>query len=177
MYIKATRIHNLNHSNRTDFLLSSHPLNSKFSLELAKIGDTQTYKLTMKLTLASLATVAMTVSQVAANFHVLSLNQNGKLIKQLACPSNYYNCDCFTKNDRAGQVSGNPQGDFFSVKNGLCGMPELNFYKRGDGHWDMYAAGGDGAVLGTCYSNAAETFCGSQVATDELVCYSYVCGQ
>jgi len=40
----------------------------------------------------------------------------------------------------------------------------------------MYAAGGDGQVLGTCYSNSAENFCGDTVADDVLVCYSYACG-
>ena len=129
------------------------------------------------LSIASIATLALSIGQVAANFHIISLAQNGVLQKHLACPSNYYNCKCFTKNDRAGQVVGNPQGDFFQVKNGLCGLPELNFYKRADGHWDLYAAGGNGDVLGTCYSNSAETFCGSQVAADVLVCYSYICGQ
>jgi hypothetical protein len=126
--------------------------------------------------ITSLATLAISVVQVAANFHVLSLNQNSNLVKYLACPSNYYNCDCFTKNQRTGGITGNPQGDFFSVNSGFCGLPMLNFYKRADGHWDIYAAGGDGQVLGTCYANTGEQFCGSDVADEKLVCYSYICG-
>jgi hypothetical protein len=128
-------------------------------------------------TAAIVATLLVSIDQVAANFHISSVSLNGNLQKYTACPSNYYNCNCFTKNDRAGTVSGDVGGsDFFQVKNGLCGMPELNFYKRGDGHWDFYAAGGNGDVIGQCFGNSAETFCGSKVVADKLVCYSYVCG-
>jgi hypothetical protein len=129
------------------------------------------------ISIASLTTIAVLLGQVSANFHILSVNENGDFQKFIACPSNYYNCNCFTQNDRTGQVDGNARGDFFSVRHGLCGMPKLDFYKRADNHWDMYASGGNGQILGTCYSNSAETFCGSKVAADELVCYSYVCGQ
>jgi hypothetical protein len=128
-------------------------------------------------TAAILSALLISVNQVSANFHVSSLSENGVLEKYIACPSNYFNCDCFTNGDRSGTVAGDVAGgDFFQVESGLCGMPQMNFYKNGDGSWDFYAAGGDGDVLGQCYGNGAEDFCGSKVVDDRLVCYSYVCG-
>ena len=84
--------------------------------------------------------------------------------------------------DRRAQVLVNGQGvwtlpdSFFSVEAGLCGMGQLNFYKQGDGHWDFYVDQGDGSLQGRCYSNSAVTSCSGDLYNDELVCFSYICG-
>jgi len=54
-------------------------------------------------------------------------------------------------------------------------MPAMNFYKRGDGHYDFYVANGDGSIQGTCYNNNAVLMCGDTRVEDRLVCYSYIC--
>jgi hypothetical protein len=126
-----------------------------------------------------------------ADFHIgLSvwsplITPNDVQTEYLACPSNYYNCDCWgPHHDRAGYViRGDPNhSTFFSISGAksLCGMGQLNFYKRDDGHWDFYVNNGDGSIQGKCYSNRKDE--GSQICsaalityTDLLVCYSYIC--
>lgn len=107
----------------------------------------------------------------------------------IACPSNYLNCNCYggfaANADRGVQVSkGSTSGDF-SLNAGLCGMGQLDFYYRANlGHWEFYVDGGDGSIQGTCYKNDAKlAACGlspySILETnydDQLVCYSYICG-
>ncbi|KAK9312379.1 hypothetical protein V1524DRAFT_410843 [Lipomyces starkeyi] len=102
----------------------------------------------------------------------------------IACPSNYWNCNCFTENDRGAQAdNGNIKdivgSSFFQLDAGLCGMGALNFYQQGDGSWQFYVDGGDGTLQGTCYSNSASDYCwnvvGSASVADRLVCYSYIC--
>lgn len=117
------------------------------------------------------------LSQVAADFHVgWKAGLNGDNIVE-ACPSNYYNCNCFDNNDRTGY---GPRQDIvgqdFSIGAGLCGLPQLNFYGNGDGSYDFYVNGGDGTVQGHCYFNDdTQSQCGLGVYFDRLVCYSYIC--
>lgn len=105
----------------------------------------------------------------------------------IACPSNYLNCNCYGQiadnADRGVGANKRPEGDSFSLNDGLCGMGKLDFYYRSEkGHWEFYVSGGDGSLQGTCYSNSASDWCvrkGSLLSTDytdKLVCYSYICG-
>ncbi|KAJ2980381.1 hypothetical protein NQ176_g2680 [Zarea fungicola] len=109
-----------------------------------------------------------------------------------ACPSNYLNCKCYgdwpNRSDRGVKVSaGQPTGNYFSLNAGLCGMGKLDFYYRDNlGHWEFYVNGGDGTLQGTCYKatgSGLRKLCGgpftliSTTYTDELWCYSYICGR
>ncbi|KAJ8101690.1 hypothetical protein POJ06DRAFT_299667 [Lipomyces tetrasporus] len=101
----------------------------------------------------------------------------------IACPSNYYGCDCFDGHNRGVEASGDIEdingSSFFQIGSGLCGMGALNFYKQGDASWQFYVDGGDGSLQGTCYDNTASDYCwdavGSASVSDRLVCYSYIC--
>ncbi|KAN0085502.1 hypothetical protein V8E54_001969 [Elaphomyces granulatus] len=108
------------------------------------------------------------------------------ITKYIACPSNYYNCNCFgsLKSERGVFIPGgdNPGSATFSLNPGLCGMGKLDFYYQADkGVWDFYISDGNGEVQGTCYRNsAAKQYCGFPPFykfqyTDSLVCYSYIC--
>ncbi|KAF2158889.1 hypothetical protein M409DRAFT_30594 [Zasmidium cellare ATCC 36951] len=121
------------------------------------------------------------------DFHVLTASigtGSGGSDQQLACPSNYWNCNCMFHNDRTGYVdSGNADAStgstFFQISAGLCGLGEMNFYRNGDA-WDYYLAGGDGSKIGSCYSNSASKTCyipvlGLGSGEDLLVCYGYPC--
>lgn len=121
------------------------------------------------------------ISKVAADFHVGYWDgDGGDQVYTEACPSNYYNCDCFQNGDRAGygpQKDAVADGDNFNIDAGLCGLGELNFYNAGSGEYEFYIAGGDGSVQGTCYTNIATPVnCEYATYSDRLVCYSYVCG-
>ncbi|KAF8329643.1 hypothetical protein F5887DRAFT_115510 [Amanita rubescens] len=138
----------------------------------------------MKLaqSLALLISASFTIPSTLADFHVVQVVPNRSIASLQACPSNYYNCKCLLDGDRAAQVVVNFQGvgllpdNFFSTIAGLCGMGQLNFYKQGDGHWDFYVDGGDGSLQGTCYPNSADSSCFGTAVHDQLVCYSYICG-
>ena len=130
-----------------------------------------------------LVTAALTIPSTLADFHIVQGIAPGGGAGLEACPSNYYNCKCLKDGDRAAQVIVNDKGvgslpdNFFSVKAGFCGMGKLDFWKRGDGHWDIYQSGGDGSAQGTCYGNTAGTNCSPGFFfNDQLVCYSYICG-
>lgn len=133
-----------------------------------------------------------------ANFHVGKADKqtipfgNSPVLKftdYIACPSNYMNCKCYggykPNSDRGvGTVSGGISGDF-SLKAGLCGMGQLDFYHRADQKkWEFYVHGGDGSIQGTCYPTT-DTIKGCALNTgttlqtnydDKLICYSYICG-
>ena len=120
----------------------------------------------------STALLSLLIHSAKANFHVSVID--GKNIR--ACASDTWDCGCYINGHGAGIIPGSGGiGDFFYVEAGLCGLPQLNFYKQGDGSYDFYVNDGDGQLQGTCYSNTAELFCGSQVVDDQLVCYSYIC--
>jgi hypothetical protein len=114
---------------------------------------------------------------VAADFHVVD-DGSGIL---LACPSNYYKCDCFSNRKRAQFVENlTPLGQYFELTAGFCGISKkLDFYRRSDMHYDFYQNNGDGTVQGTCWYNtdAPGVKCGFPPATvrEQLVCYSYIC--
>ena len=106
--------------------------------------------------------------------------------KYLACPSNYYNCNCYgsVHPDRGVFIQGsqNPGSATFSLDSGLCGMGQLNFYyQQSKGGWDFYVNDGDGSLQGTCYSNSAKSQSCSSFPLfqyqyfDRLICYSYIC--
>jgi hypothetical protein len=131
------------------------------------------------------------LSPTLADFHIGqqdgdSAGPEGPIFskKYVACPSDYYNCHCYgSVNPERGvfTLSGqNPGSATFSLKSGLCGMGQLNFYyQQSKGGWDFYVNGGDGSLQGTCYSNSDTKTCGKIgfLATyhDSLVCYSYIC--
>lgn len=136
---------------------------------------------------------------VQANFHIgvakqwtNPVSKDGKQITTfatIACPSNYLNCNCYgqiaTNADRGVGSVGNkrPTGSSFSMKAGLCGMGQLDFYYRSDRRvWEFYVHNGDGGLQGTCYSSKYNDKCLRKVTTlstdydDALWCDSYICG-
>ena len=130
-----------------------------------------------------LVTAALSVPSALADFHVIQgLTPSGSSSLE-ACPSNNYNCGCMKNGDRAAQVIDvNGQGvgglpnNSFSVKSGLCGMDQLDFYKSSDGHWDFYISNGDGTLQGKCHPNTASSSCsGGYFFDDKLVCYTDIC--
>ncbi|KAJ2983081.1 hypothetical protein NQ176_g945 [Zarea fungicola] len=150
-----------------------------------------------------LTTAAGLASVVSANFHIgkadkvqLSTNPDRgggpplKYTRYIACPSNYLNCKCYggfaDNSDRGvGLASGSSLSRDFSLKGGLCGTGQLDFYYRPNlGHWEFYVNGGNGDIQGTCYKNSDSLKgCGIGPHTvletnysDQLVCYSYICG-
>jgi hypothetical protein len=130
--------------------------------------------------ISTMLSLAITARQVTADFHILAVFHPVPVLERYtACPSDYYNCDCFSKGDRAGKISGSDLGTSFSIEAGLCGMPQLDLYIQEDGSYYIYEDGGNGDVLGTCVSNSGSQDCGSgivkTVANEVLVCYSYIC--
>ncbi|CEG80558.1 hypothetical protein RMATCC62417_14876 [Rhizopus microsporus] len=138
----------------------------------------------MNKLLALYCLILSVIAYASADFHISTGVATGGRTGVVACPSNYWNCNCYGKGDRAGVVTdannsglGNitPDTNFFKIRKGLCGMGEMNFYKRNDGRWEFYANNGDGKLLGTCYENKAIKKCTTVLLTDKLVCYSYIC--
>ena len=139
----------------------------------------------MKLaqSLALIISASFAIPFALADFHIVLVDgvNGGELF---ACPSDYYNCDCFVNGNRRADVTVGgseirslPEG-FFSVASGLCGLEQLDFYEQSDGSWDIYEENGDGSLQGTCNSNSAFRSCaatGSVSIYDELVCFSYIC--
>lgn len=127
-----------------------------------------------------IATLACTFAFSNANFHISSRFLAGTMAGDYkSCPSNYWNCDCYSNGDRAGTVTNQASGDFFSI-DGMCGVGQMNFYKdSGANSYTMYINGGNGEIIGQCYPNQAEQVCGIlelDRITDLFVCYTYVCG-
>ena len=120
------------------------------------------------------------VPSVLADFHITNVEYGSKgreTSSNVACPSDYWNCNCLAFGDRSADVI-NGSDNFFQVEAGLCGMGTLNFYLNPDHtSWDFYVDGGDGTLQGTCYPNSGEHSCPLALAqaTDLLVCYSYIC--
>jgi len=138
--------------------------------------------------LMALLTIIASVYHVEANFHI----SNGVLFgggvgeALFACPSNNWDCSCFA--DGNGQIGVNAYGslslkgvEFFYVDKGLCGMGQLNFYLNDDKTtYNFYVNDGDGSLQGQCWPNSAGASCSNGAQhlsiTDQLVCYSYICG-
>lgn len=135
----------------------------------------------MKLaqSLALVTGASFTILSALADFHIVQGGSGSVGIE--ACPSDYYNCKCMAKRDRAARVMFNDKpaeslpASFFYVQSGLCGVGQLNFYKQSDGTWKFYDDNGDGTLQGTCYPNAATTKCSNVLFFDQLVCYSNIC--
>lgn len=140
----------------------------------------------MKLT-AVISLLSLSLPAALADFHIDTLynsvvtsgSTQQHWTSYVACPSDYWNCQCLTDSDRTGSIfNGNPGDSFFSIKSGFCGMDQMNFYQDGD-NYDFYINGGDGSKIGTCYPNTEPKECGIVGGTSEvmggMVCYSYAC--
>lgn len=137
------------------------------------------FKLTSKL-LTTFTLLYQTV-RVAADFHVGWALADNNVVNSYttACPSNYYNCNCFFDDDRAAlgpTYDVIADGGNFSIEGGLCGLSQLDFYNVGGGHYQFYVHNGDGTLQGDCYTNVGSVGCGGAIYEDRLVCYSYICG-
>jgi hypothetical protein len=138
----------------------------------------------MKLShsLALLVTAALTLPSTVADFHITQTSDGyDRDLKFVACPSNYFTCDCLVNGDRTAQiVTANPPRGFFHTTGNFCEVTtQLNFYERDGGYWQFYENNGDGTLQGTCYSNSAQAICNLEYPlhwVDQLVCYSYICG-
>ncbi|KAI8887653.1 hypothetical protein K501DRAFT_268744 [Backusella circina FSU 941] len=117
------------------------------------------------------------------DFHVLQGIAPGGGTGMEACPSNYYNCKCWKNGDRAGRVADiNGRGiadiagrDYFRIDKGLCGMGQLDFYKRPSGIWEFYVNKGNGELQGRCYENSADSrLCMEKFKTALDMSYSLV---
>lgn len=147
----------------------------------------------MKFSATQIFAILSLASSAAADFHILtgpcSIGFGGSIESfTMACPSNYYNCDCLSNGDRAGHVINgetpvvgisNTGSNYFEL-DGMCGVGNMNFYLQGDGSWLFYIAGGDGSVQGTCYQgdNSIKDCDGGASSCsfkNILVCYSYIC--
>ena len=145
------------------------------------------YSMKLAKSLTLIISPSILIPFALADFHIIQGIAPGGGSGVVACPSNYYklNCNCLENGDRAAQVSvGDSKGvgslpeTFFSVKSGLCGFGQLNFYKQRNGVWNIYENNGNGHLQGACYSNTAGTSCSSgyfKFFYDQLICYSYIC--
>ena len=115
---------------------SSHPIIKSSKQTILNFEERQQYR-PSKMRLLSLAALSL-ASLVNANFHISTVtntfvtggSSDDTQTLYKACPSNYWNCDCYTNNDRAGEVNtyGGDLGlSFFSVSP-MCGVGQMNFY-------------------------------------------------
>ncbi|KAL7933168.1 hypothetical protein V8C35DRAFT_280999 [Trichoderma chlorosporum] len=104
----------------------------------------------MKFSATQLLAVLGLASNVAADFHILTgpcqigVGSAGSLQdSSVACPSNYYNCNCMIDGDCTGYLSaGNTpisgfsptESNYFQIS-AMCGVGAMNFYLQGDGSW------------------------------------------
>jgi hypothetical protein len=107
------------------------------------------------------------VAVVHADFHVFG--QQGTIYlyyedgtdiitdNLIACSSNDLSCDgCYvaglTATESGDDLGMNwrdkifPDSGVWSMKAGLCGAPQLDFYDQGNGHWEVYSHDGDGSL-------------------------------
>ncbi|KAM5341360.1 hypothetical protein ACJ41O_014391 [Fusarium nematophilum] len=117
-------------------------------------------------------------TSTAADFHVGYYGTIGNMI----CPSNYFNCDCMVNGKRSARIQPNIANLYntghFSATN-VCGAAKIDFWKRDDGHLDMYHSGGNGNIIGQCWRGDTETSClGGRVNWRTWYwCYSSICGK
>lgn len=95
-----------------------------------------------------------------ADFHVVGTQKNDGPYLVSNLPSNKY--DCRYVNRFGILSSGSLASGYFQTKGDnrgdTCGINTLNFYRRGNGKWQIYQEG-NGNVKGECYDNsAAENF-------------------
>ncbi|KAF9511149.1 hypothetical protein BS47DRAFT_1347002 [Hydnum rufescens UP504] len=113
----------------------------------------------MKLahSLALLVIAALTMPSALADFHILrGVQTNTGYSYDVACPSDYYYCDCFMNASRGAGITMN------------------------DGHWEFYVHNGDGSLQGTCSSNIGSILNCPHKPDDyffyeQLLCSSYIC--
>ena len=134
----------------------------------------------MKLTqsLALLVSAAFTIPFALANFHLHSVQRTdtGMEAGRIACPSKEDDCNCLQNGVGRGVIGGDSISPF--IEAGFCGSPQLDFYQRANGHWDIYNHGGDGSVQGECYFAGSDMTCdGSKTIQyhDFLICYTTIC--
>lgn len=117
---------------------------------------------------------------VAADFHVFSCthgygfgDQQELQAVALAVPSNKYDCNGVRSSPtieglRTLYVSKNTQT--WNVV-GLCGAKQIDaYYNSGSNEFDLYYAGGDGRVIGSCYQQRAGVQMSCNVAFDSVYC-------
>lgn len=139
-------------------------------------------------TVPFLLAAATFITQALADFHIVTtetFDNSGYIatFQRQACPSNYYNCECFGGGDREGSFgSDNYWGDF-SMDGGFCGMGQMDFYPDGDALINFFIAGGDGNPIGYCTPNTGDSLdcwrgaaAGDVTVYDQWYCHSYVCG-
>ena len=130
--------------------------------------------------LVSILTLALCVLQASANFHISYMTSPiFSPTRYAACPSNQYNCNCFTGLSTPLTTYVAPFGQYFQLASGLCGQNyRMNFYLRSGGFYEFYKENGNGQSLGKCYDNsgAASVKCLDYTVRDQLVCYSWICG-
>ncbi len=146
------------------------------------------YRLFTRLILTALA-----VSPALADFHLMGALHTVKYIDDdsnaliaddsnsvIAVPSNQFNCKSMSQSPDFLYEDGRflpYESDFFNSGGPVCGVV-INFYgttEEGAGY-KMYEEGG--GFLGYCYPQWGREliFCDSSLrATDDYVCYSYVC--
>src|ERR1700731_3515250 len=102
------------------------------------------------------------IGSITCDFHLLGGTcsdeggdfSDGLYDYYVACPSDYYNCDCIMNGDRAGHpLTGETINDSAFSITGMCGVGQMNFYLNSDSTYSVYLNGGDGSVIGTCYSS------------------------
>jgi hypothetical protein len=135
----------------------------------------------MKMKLFATFVWAPVVHQVAASFHVAVVKPPGNAPHTfVACPSNYFNCECLVGGNHAEPVEyviGTEE--LFAVHAGLCEKGQMNIYLRASGAWALYD-NDSGAQLGWCHDALGTLGCwsyGNYVEIeDNLICStSLVC--
>jgi hypothetical protein len=122
---------------------------------------------------------AILVPVVQADFHILFYTDDAGLEGWThILPSNQYNCKAVGHN---GEVTTDQPGDsYFEATKDICGVAQLDFYQRADGHYDFYTP--SGAFQGSCYNDSGAkaigcaSFSGQVAFIEELVCYTSICG-
>ncbi len=136
----------------------------------------------MKLVHVLFIIITTLSSVVQADFHLGWWVNSGGAAGNYICPSNYFNCQCIQNGDRRATITpswGNLWDEsYFSAKN-ACEVSKLDFWKRDDGHLDMYISNGDGKVVGQCWRGDAEKEClaGNVFWHSWYWCYSYIGGK
>ncbi|KAK3994884.1 hypothetical protein QBC44DRAFT_390542 [Cladorrhinum sp. PSN332] len=115
-----------------------------------------------------------------ANFHVGFSGRYGNAI----CPSPGFGCGCISSG--IGRARVDPQNEnlwrenvgWFSTP-GVCGSPKLDFWRRSDGHYDMYVSNGNGQKRGECWrADTTQSCLGDRVEWFSWYwCYTDICGQ
>lgn len=137
-------------------------------------------KLAVSRSLALLTSALFTILPALADFKIVKVTNSGISEPQgvlEACASGNI-CDCMNNGAPAlvevdGVRTVNLPANFFSVKAGLCGSKQLNFYNMGKGVWYIYVDHEDGTLKGQCSSDGTQTVCSKGfVVYNQLVCTS-----